>query len=148
MFDWVFWSAVLASLALVVIMIKSIRVKLSEEKQEARSLAERVARQRWYVKGVSIFKPKKMALWLDQNGWQEKEVEYNKHRLIQGGALLILSSADNQRQPLVIVIRPEHPSLEALGRLSFLDIVGFEFVRQPLECALPNEPCAYLMLKT
>ncbi len=141
---WLFWGVSFLALALFAFMFKIFWWDLPRAGAKTKSSAEQVAKQRWYVKGASVFESK-TAQWLDSGGW--REIAYASSRTDEG-AVLKLSSTDRQRQGLTLTIRPGHPSTKALMRLRYHDIIQLEFVEKPLECALDTELCAYLVLKT
>ena len=141
---WIFYGFTLVVLALFAFMFKIFYWDLPRAGSGTKSSAEQVAKRQWYVKGASIF-GRKTAQWLDSKGWSE--IEYGGDKADEGAAVLKLSSTDRKRQELTLPIRPGHPSAKALRRLSYLDVVEFDFVEKPLECALDTELCAYLVLK-
>lgn len=142
---WIFWGFMLLTLALFAFIFKFFYWDLPRAGSGTKSSAEQVAKHKWYVKGASVFE-RKTAQRLDSKGW--REIEYGNSRMDEGAAELKLSSTDRRRQELTLAIRPGHPSVKVLRRLTYLDVVEFEFVEKPLECALDTELCAYLVLKT
>jgi len=141
---WIFYGFMLVVLALFAFMFKVFYWDLPRAGSETKFSAEQVAKHKWYVKGASVFE-RKTVQWLDSKGWNE--IEHGSSRMDEGAAVLKLYSTDRKRQELTLAIRPGHPSVKALKRLSYLDIVEFDFVEKPLECALDTELCAYLVLK-
>lgn len=84
--------------------------------------ARQIAQARWYVKKV---------------------LEGEK-----GAVGLKLASEGRRRSELIFICRPHHPDVEEFRSLRNMDKLAFEFVPEPLECALPIELCAYLRFKS
>lgn len=142
---WLFYGFMLLVLILFIFLFKIFWWDLPRAGTGTKSLAEEIAKQKWYVKQVSIFESK-IAWRLDSKGWQK--INYASGKEFVDGAVLKLSSTDRSRQELILTFRPTHPSVKMLKNLTYLNIMELQFVEKPLECALDTELCAYLMVKT
>jgi hypothetical protein len=142
---WQFYVIMLFASILFTIMAKRFYWDLPRARNSAKALALEVSKQKWYVQGASAFGRKNTAC-LDSEGWG-MVTEYDGDKADNGSTELRLASFDSPRSSLTILIRPGHPSIQALLNLTLITVVEFNFVEKPLECARNTELCAWLVLK-
>jgi hypothetical protein len=138
---YLFYGYLSLALATFLFAVKAFIFDLKKVESKIRLQAQWVANRNWYIKEVLICSDA-IDKKLDLSGWRE---ERHNNGMDFGSAILKLSSEDINRYPLILLIRPGHPSINDLEYLEYLDIVGFEIVN-PLDCALNNELCAHLVL--
>ena len=106
--------------------------------------AEQIVRHQWDVKGISLLEANRFLL-LDPGGWKQADKKYPPNEA--GTAFLKLTSVDGVRHPVEIPFRQNHPSIDELRNLTYLDVVEFDLQKEALKCAADSDLCAYLTLR-
>lgn len=88
--------------------------------RRVKSRAKMIAEMKWYVKGLGVF---------------------------PDTVILDIATYGRRRDRLIIPFRKNHPSAVQLEKLRHLELIEFDFVDKPLDCALDSDVCAYLQLR-
>jgi hypothetical protein len=107
-------------------------------------IVRNIADNKWHVKGAAVYSENPIVL--DVRGWRNIDGAISQ-RLV-GSGYVTMTSVHPSRQELNLGFRPGHPSIELLPALSYLDVIEFEVVDTPLDCALEEELCAHLVIKS
>jgi hypothetical protein len=66
---------------------------------------------------------------------------------LRGGIGLVIAMEGYSKHRTLISFRSGHPSIPVVSELVHMDIIEFEVEKDPMECALKEELCAYLKVK-
>ncbi len=144
--DWEVHVIMALGLVVVLLLGRLLWHDLPKEGEYTKRVAEKIAKERWYCKGMSVWEGDKVHV-LGPNGWCEEVLTEPIPPEDVGTVVLHLVSAGIRRQPCTIPFRPKHPSVEAIKRLRYLDEVEFYFTPYRFPCGMITDLCTCIGLR-
>lgn len=143
--SWLLWLFPIVMTVIIAMIFRSYWRNRPMTEAERLSLVDLVS-GKWYVKSLVLYRRKGALILSDSSGW--KKIEYSSWKKHDEYAFLKLHSVDRERREKKIIFCPGNPSIEQLGELKYLSVVGFSSQDAWHECSLKDSKCSFLVLKT